>query len=207
MGTISSVIDNIRIELVDVNDVRWSDANLLALVKRAIRRAEHVIRRNDISFGRAYETITTVVDEDEYALPADFMAPVILTRDGTHKELTLCDDQKWETILSAPELSNWLIRGSNLYVYALPQAVETLTLVYWPLLDIASYTVDSSMPWSGKLDEIIADYVALRCKNIDEMDVSNDVQLLTDLENNILSTYGTLNPQIVTMRGWLPTNG
>jgi hypothetical protein len=35
------------------------------------------------------------------------------------------------------------------------------------------------------------------------MEVSQDIQLLQDLENNIVSQFSEMAPKMVTRRGWL----
>jgi hypothetical protein len=59
------------------------------------------------------------------------------------------------------------------------------------------------MPWSGKIDDIIVEYVSLRIKNLDEMDVSIDLQLLQDMENQILQAYAPTSVLVTDGSGWL----
>lgn len=201
MGTISDIISDVRIELGDTRTPRWTDEQLLSLIKRSIRRAELILRENSIQIGRAYETITTVAGEDEYDLPEDFFAPIGLYRDGTHMEIQLCDDETWEQIVSAAEISAWIIRGENIYITEAPTSVETLTLVYWPKLDLSSYDDATEMPWGGALDEAIVEYVALRCRLSDDSNAASNEQNLMQLEHLILSAYGSYRPMKSIMRG------
>lgn len=205
MSTIADVIDDIRIELDDAADARWSDANLVKLIAKSVRRLSHVLRRNEIPFARTYGSISTVSGTESYSLPSDFMAAVGLFRDATNMEMTQYADAAFERIVSAAEFATYCIRGGSVYINGTPTSAENLTLIYWPIIDTSAYATDTTMPWDGKLDDIIAEYCAIRCKNIDEMDLAYDAKLMTDIENNILSTYGTLNPSMTTMRGWLPT--
>ena len=184
--------------------MRWSDADILSLIKRAIRRAEHVLRANEISVGRAYYTVTTSIGEDEYSLPTDFMAPLGMFRDGTHQKLELCNDETWETIVSSTEVSSWVIRSGKIYIGAAPAGVETLTLVYWPKLDLSGYGLDTHMPWDGMFDEAILEYVALRCRSADDANAMSNEQMLAQLESLILETYGEYNPKTSIMRGTSP---
>lgn len=206
MSTLQDVIDEIRMEYPDGDATRWTEAQALRIIGKAARRISHILYRNDIPGGRIVTTYTTSPTVDSYALPADFMAPYGLYRDGQHKRIQQENEDSW-AILSAPvELGHWLVRGDNFLVSAAPTSAESLTLVYWPLYDITvtkAWTASDEMPWGGKFDDIIAEYAALRLKNIDEMDAGFDAQLLQDLENNILNTYASVDPSTVTRRGWL----
>ena len=59
------------------------------------------------------------------------------------------------------------------------------------------------MPWGGRLDDIIVEYVSLRLKNNDESDVSFDLQLMTDFEKNILLAYAPTSVTVTDGAGWL----
>jgi hypothetical protein len=131
------------------------------------------------------------------------MADYGLYRDATKTKLAKQSDDSWEQLSSPGECAAWLIRGDNLYIAGAPSGSYGLTLVYWPLLDTASMDLDSPTPFNGKLDDLVAEYAALRLKNIDEMDVSLDSQLLQDLENNLLNTYSAISPVTIGRRGWL----
>lgn len=201
--TIGELIDEIRLELTDELKTRWSDAQMLRILGKGYRRLSHVLYRNDVELGRAVHRFDTEPGREDYPLPADFMADYGLYRDGTKTKLVKQSDDSWELLSSPGESTSWLIRGDNLYVAGTPSGSYAMTLVYWPLLDTASLDLESPTPFGGKLDDIVAEYAALRLKNIDEMDVSLDAQLLQDLENNLLTTYSAISPVTVTRRGWL----
>lgn len=206
MSTIADVLEDIRIELNDEQKSRWElDATLVKLVAKSIRRLSHILQRNEIPFARKYYTVTTASGTADYDLPDDFMAVVGLFRDSTNKEIDQYSDAAFERIASATELAAYCIRDGQIKIDSAPTGEETLTLIYWPKIDTSAYSTATETPWDGRLDDLIAEYCALRCKNIDEMDLTIDAQLMSDLENNVLSTYGTLNPTMSTMRGWLPT--
>jgi hypothetical protein len=65
-------------------------------------------------------------------------------------------------------------------------------------------TVDQiSSPWDGRLDDLIVEYAALRAKNVDEMNLQLDKELMGELETRLLENYNRLQPQISQMRGWI----
>jgi hypothetical protein len=113
-------------------------------------------------------------------------------------------DKQWETIVSAKETSVYIIRAGTLYIAGTPEASMEMKLIYWKLPEVVDISVSDDMPYDGKFDYMVAEYVAMRLKNIDESDVSRDVELLADMENQILATYGSLTPTVVRQRGWLP---
>lgn len=201
--TVADLLDEIRLELTDELKTRWSDEQMLKIVAKGYRRLSHVLYRNDVELGRAAHRFETEAGREDYPLPSDFMADYGLYRDGTNTKLAKQSDDSWEQLTAPGEASVWLIRGDNLYLAGAPSAAYGMTLLYWPLLDASLLDLDSPTPFNGKLDDLVAEYAALRLKNIDEMDVSLDTQLLQELENNLLNTYSAISPVTVTRRGWL----
>ena len=201
--TVSELLDDIRLELTDEAKTRWTDQQVLKAVAKAYRRLSHVLYRNDVELGRAVHAFLTEPGRQDYPLPADFMADYGLYRDATHTRLTKHSDDTWQQLASPAECTAWLIRGENLLLAGTPASAQAMTLVYWPLIDLDGLDLDAPTPFDGKLDDLVAEYAALRLKNIDEMDVSLDSQLLQDLENNLLNTYSAIAPVTQTRRGWL----
>lgn len=201
--TIQDLLDEIRLELTDEAKTRWSDQQMLKAVGKAYRRLSHVLYRNDVELGRAVHAFVTEPGREDYPLPVDFMADQGLYRDAPKARLAKQSDDSWQLLSGPAEATAWLIRGDNLYLAGTPQGAYPMTLVYWPLIDVAQLDPDAPTPFGGKLDDLVADYAALRLKNIDEMDVTLDSQLLQDLENNLLNTYSALSPVTQTRRGWL----
>jgi hypothetical protein len=58
------------------------------------------------------------------------------------------------------------------------------------------------MPWGGKLDYILCEYVALRARKVDRYDTSVDIALLDDMEKKIVAMYGDLGQTVFKSRGW-----
>lgn len=201
--TIGDLIGEIRLELTDEQKTRWTDEQMLKILGKAYRRLSHVLYRNDVELGRMVWHFDTETGREDYPLPGDFMADYGLYRDATKTKLAKQSDDSWEQLSHPGECTAWLIRGDNLYIACAPSDSYGLTLVYWPLLDTASMDLESPTPFGGKFDDLVAEYAALRLKNIDEMDVSLDSQLLQDLENNLLSTYSAISPVTIGRRGWL----
>ncbi len=205
MAAISALITELRTDLADDDSTRFTDAKLLNLFKKAIRRANRIVQRNEIQFAKSKGAISTSATLDYVALPADFDVWHGLYRDDTHKEIIRKTEKEWETISSATAMANCLLDQANAKIYfnATPAAVVALTLWYYPTIDPAAYTTETSTPWSGRIDDIIMEYVGIRAKNIDEMEASFDQALLQDMESQILSAYSKNAVTIVNGAGWI----
>ena len=207
MSTVADVIADVRVEINDVSKTRFSSdtSEILPLVKQAIRRANRVVERHSIPFAKTSATLTTVADTAYVSLPSDFDIPIGIWRDDTDERLTHVNEQVWETLDSPAALTYWFldIENSRIYLAGTPDSAETLTIRYFPTVDPSAYTTASTMPWSGRLDDAITRYVALRLQNIDEMNVKTDENILTDFENSIIQTYMYQNPPIVEGARWL----
>ncbi len=200
---ISQLITDIRLDINDRESSRFTDAEILSVVKKALVRLAHILFRNDIEAGRLTYEFTTIEGVSDYPLPYDFMKDVGLYKPNGIS-LPCQTDKQWETIISANESSVYIIRAGTLYIAGTPTTSTQMKLIYWKLPEVLELTVDDEMPYNGKFDYMVAEYVGMRLKNIDESDVSRDVELLADMENQILATYGSQTPTVVRQRGWLP---
>lgn len=205
MSLVSDVITDIRVEVNDSASSRFTDATILALVKQAIRRANRICQRNSLHFAKKKGALSTVASQAYVSMPVDLDIPIGIWRDDTHAKVTQRTEAEWEQIISASNLANWFLdlENSRIYFNGTPTTVYALTMWYYPTVDPSAYTTASTMPWGGKLDDIIGRYVALRLQNIDEMNTTMDMQILQDLENQILSAYQPQSPTIITSDGWL----
>lgn len=201
--TIADLVGDIRLELTDEQKTRWTDDQMLRVLGKAYRRMGHALFRNDVEAGRSLYRFDTDPGCEEYPLPADFMAESGLYRQDTHIRLEKQSDDSWERLVSPADSTAWVVRGDFLRIAAAPAGTYPMLLVYWPRVDTDSLSLESATPFGGKFDDMVVEYAALRFKNIDEMDTSADLQLLTDMENNLLNTYASIAPTTVTRRGWL----
>ena len=207
MALISALITELRVDLADGASTRWTDAELLSMFKKAIRRANRIVQRNGIQFAKKYATFNTTANQGYVTLStaiADFDVLITMARADTHQTIRICDAREWETIETADALAVAFFdyAGDKIYFYDKDSAAVTINVHYYPTI-AAPTAVSDSTPWSGRLDDILLEYVGFRMKNIDEMDVSIDQQLLLDMENQILQAY---QPNAATMNdtiGWL----
>lgn len=205
MSLVSNVIEDIRIEINDSNSTRFTDAAILPIVKQALRRANRICQRAGLQFAKKKAAMVTVAAQNYLDAPLDIDIPIGLWRDDLHQKLTQKNESDWQQIITASELANWFwdMEDGKFYFNGSPQSIINLTLWYYPSLDVSAYTTTSTMPWGGRLDDIIARYVALRLQNIEEQNVAQDQTILQDMETSIVTTYAPQSPLSIAMNGWL----
>ena len=190
----------IRGGLGDQQSTRWSAKFILSELNRAIQRMLAIFKRNALDYGMGRTVFTIAAGADSFPLPADFRGAVGLYQSG--KIVTLKGAEELETITATMPLAVWAVDGSNGNVKNAPTADTSLTLRYWQApADLTSTA--STMPWNGVFDGPLCDYVRLRLANYDEMTVSQDMQLMQDLENNMLTLAISRNPTVKEPKGWL----
>jgi hypothetical protein len=207
MSLVSDVITDIRVEINDTGSTRFSDdtTSILPIVKQAIRRANRICQRAGLHFAKKSGALTCTASQAYVTMPSDLDIPIGLWRDDTHTKIEQKTESEWEQIVSAGELACWFLdlTNSRILLTGTPASAVALTIWYYPTVDPSAYTTASTMPWGGRLDDIIARYVALRLQNIDEMDVTMDEKILQDMEQSIISTYQPQSPIMVAGAGWL----
>lgn len=208
MAAISTLITELRVDINDDDSTRFSDTQLLALMKKAIRRANRICQRNEIQFAKKSVALSTVASQayiDISSTVSDFDVWIGLFRDSDHTQITPRTEREWET--DQTQVANTYCRldqvNSKIYLNGTPDSVVTLTFWYYPTVDPSAYTTASSTPWNGRLDDILIEYVRMRALNADEFDLSFDTQLMTDMENQILGAYKSNSVTIVNGNGWM----
>lgn len=205
MATVAAVITNIRQELSDEFDTRWNDSQLIRFIGQAVNRAQHVGVRNDLQFLKDKAELVFDSGESSKPLPDGFLTDIGLWNAGTKAKITKVSETEWESAASPQEASQYMLEGVNLVIQGVPTAETTLRLRYFKGCDLETLKADAAeMPWNGVLDELIMEYAALRARKIDRDESAADLELLKDLENNILNTYGSQSVTVVKSRGWLP---
>lgn len=190
----------IRGGLGDQQSTRWSDKFILSELNRAAERMLAIFKRNVLDYGMGRATILLPADVDTFVLPPDFRGVVGLYHSG--KLVQLKGIEEIETITATIPLAVWAVEGVQGVVKRPPSSDVELTLRYWQ--SPADLTIAASqMPWNGVFDGPLCDYVRLRLANYDEMTVSQDMQLMQDLENNMLTLAISRNPTVKEPKGWL----
>ena len=200
--TIGELITKARLFLGSTRTQRFTDDDMLILAQSGVERLNFILFQNGVWFGRDTATVTTAVGDNSYAIPTDMLQVYGLYRDATHDKLQNVTEDDWEQIVSAAETSYWLLRGDEILIAGTPQQIETLTLVYWPRIDVAAYDATTDAPWGDRLNSLIVDYVVTRAKSIDEGAIGADAQILAEMESRVISTYGNNNLSPSFVDGW-----
>ena len=198
---VSDLLSYVRRGLGSSGSTRWSDSDILSTAQVAVVRAQGILQRNAIAFGRKSRTFSTVAGQESYDVPGDFAAVYGMWNRDANTRLRHVNVDEWESILAAKESTVFVIDGESLRIASTPLSVVAMVLHYWPIA--APLDISGATPWNGRLDYIIGDYCRIRLYNNDEMDASQDVQLLQDLENNIIAQFAGSEPTVVMRRGWL----
>jgi hypothetical protein len=199
---VSDLLSYVRRGLGSSASSRWEDADILSAAQVATVRAQGILQRNNIAFGRTSVEFDTVAETSAYDVPGDLAAVYgMWKRTSTPQQLRHVTIDEWESIITAREATVFAIDGESLKIAGTPQSAFSMVLHYWPIAPTLSPS--GSTPWNGRLDYVIGDYCRARLYNNDEMEVSQDIQLLQDLENNIVSQFSEMAPKMVTRRGWL----
>jgi len=199
MSLVSAVISDIRVEIDDTDSTRFQDDTtiILPLVKKALRRAENICIRKGLEFAKASTTLTLLEDATTVALPTLFKRDIAMYYDNA--EVPKRDTDYFERCSSG---TMWRINGANAEFKTAATEDTDYTFWYYPYIDFSAYVVGTTMPWGGKLDDIIVEYVSMRLKNLNEYDVSMEKELLAEMERNILETYGPLTAVMQEANGY-----
>jgi hypothetical protein len=207
MALISSLITEIRTDISDDDSTRFTDTKILNVIRKAIRRANRIVQRNGLQFAKKKASVTTVANQAYVTLSSitDFDILIGLWRTDTHEQIPFATETAWESIITASALANALLDYGNdkIQLNGAPSSAVDMNLWYYPAIDPSAYTTATSTPWAGRIDDIIMEYTSNRLKNIDEMDLSFDTQLMTDMENQILQAYAPNSPTVVEGAGWM----
>jgi hypothetical protein len=209
MAAISTLITELRVDIEDGDSTRWTDAKLLSLFKKAIRRANRIVQRHDLNFGKKSATLTTTADQayiDISSTVSDFDVFLGLYHDSLDYEVEVQNEHDFALLDDEGSITYCRLDQANskIYLKGTPaDSTTTLTLWYFPTVDPSAYTTASDTPWGGRLDDVLMEYVRIRALNIDEMTIDVDTQLMTDMENQILQSYRYNSAGRVEHNGWL----
>jgi hypothetical protein len=205
MSAVSDVIATIRYNVGDVDSTRYTAATLLSMVKQAVNRANRILQRNMIQFAKKYEDKTTTDDQAYITMPSDFDTDIYLGLTTSGYKLVKLTEAEWNANISATANSYYYLDyvNSRIWIKGTPtDSTTTIRVYYFPTVDTSAYTTATTMPWSGRIDDIIAHYVEMRLLNLAEMDVSIEIQLLQDMENQIIEAYRPLSQNLQEPEGW-----
>ena len=207
MSLVSDVIESVRVEINDTANTRFPDdtKTIMPLLKQAIRRAARIAQRNQLQFAKKSVTLQTVAGQNYVDMPTDLDIPLGIWTVSTHEKMHSCNETEWEQIIVAAGTDYWFLdlESNKILLNATPTGVTDLKIWYFPKIDVSAYTTATTMPWNGRLDDIIARYVALRIQNIEEANTAQDQNILAEMEQSIISAYAPQSPLMIARDGWL----
>jgi hypothetical protein len=207
MALISALISELRVDLADEASTRWSDATLLLVFKKAIRRANRILQRNGIQFAKKHSHFHTTAASDNVTLStaiSDFDVMICMTRNDNNTPVVLIDEREWDSIVDTDALAYAFIdyAADKIYFKDTDSSAIQVDVHYYPTVAAPTAVLDST-PWAGRIDDILMEYVGIRMKNVDEMDVQFDQSLMQDMENQILLAYRPNSCTFAEGKGWL----
>jgi len=173
------------------------------MVKRCITRTSDILYRHNIAFAMKRTTFATVANTPTYdVLPVDYGVDGGLYRTDTYKRLDKIDFDQWEQLNLISQMSVWMIdEDEDIAIKGTPTSVVTMALWYWPEIAVSAYTTGTTMPWSGRVDEIIIEYMVNRLRANDEYDITQfDNMLMSEIQQNRLNKWrrwNYMNPGVV----------
>ncbi len=202
MATVQERIDGIiRVNLDDDIKSRWTDQQLLAFVKQAVRRAQAVGHKNRFEFMRSKSDFTLPANSTQRLLPTDFIVQSSIWRKDTNREIDNISVEDYETQKYTEELSKYIIDSGYLEFNQGSENDVPIRLRYYQDALPDALMLQSNMPWNGRLDYPICDYVQVRALNVDRYNTNPDAALLNDMEDAILTMYQSLEPTMAMATG------
>ena len=191
--TYAELIVQLRVELADVEKTEWKDSQLMSLIIRAYRRIYSMIIERQFQIGMTLHPITILKNVATYPLPDNFSVQRGLYRYDMKTRLEFVDIDTFRRIADHGS-GVWMIINREIYIDAPVQENELLMLVYYPHEDEVSTTdvadLAKEITYGRELWDSLLGYSAFLAKNIDEMDIQMDVQIISDIEQKLLIRYG-----------------
>jgi len=198
--SLQSMVAQMRVEVDDLDKSRWTDAQLAVFLAKAARRINQLAIRNELDFAMKADEVTLKPDGTiEGIVYEKVNAVCMLTRKDNGVPLKHLLPMHYLTIHDAAAASVWTFINEKAE-YKSPASVDIpCVFLHYPIVTVSS----TESPWNSRLDDLIVEYASLRAKNVDEMNLQLDMQLMSELETRLLENYNRLQPQIAPMRGWI----
>jgi hypothetical protein len=197
--SIQTMAAQMRVEIDDIEKTRWQDTQLAVFLTKSARRINQLAIRHELDFAMKADDVILKTDGSIEGIVYDKVNAVcMLTRKDNKIPLKHLLPMHYLTADSVSGVAIWtFLNGIAQYREPASEDVPAVFLHY-PIVTISS----TESPWNGRLDDLIVEYASLRAKNVDEMTLQMDMQLMGELEKRLLENYNRIQPQISKMRGW-----
>ena len=202
MATVSELIENlVRVNLSDTGKSRFEDSDLLAFFKQAIRRAQGYGYTKKYNFMKKAIEVVIKAGDVKYLLPTDMIVISGLWNKDLKKKLILASEDEWETTDYNEALTHYIIDGLYLNLAGASTSDTSLRIKYYYNAGPDALTLTTQMPWNGRLDYPICQYVTMRAQNIDKYSLKYEQQLLMDMEQAIDDMFVDIDQTIGEPKG------
>jgi hypothetical protein len=197
--SIQTMLTQLRLEVDDLKKTRWTDDQLKTFLYKSIRRVNQLAIKFELDFAQQHDEVTLKPDGTIEGIDyTNVNATCAMFRKDTKQRITQLLPMQWNKLVESTPAEFWSFVNGQAY-YATPLLEDTpAVFIYYPRQSVNT----TESPWDGRLDDIVVEYAAFRAKNVDEMNVQADQQMMNELERRLIENYVRLGPQMAAMRGW-----
>ena len=202
--SVATMTENIRVALADVEDHRFSDANILLFLNKAYRKVYGMFAKHRPELIKTLKSGNTVAGTAEYALASGSIQRVL----SLH-----VDERPIYDVGQAPA------GGYESTDYGFPKgffvsAWDKVTMVPAPddayayrLAYVAAPAAltTGSTTWPDVFDDLMEEFTVMRLGIIDEGDPSMEGQFMADLERRAMELLDELGPHADTVASYWET--
>jgi hypothetical protein len=194
------MIIQMRVEVDDLEKTRWTDDQLAVFLAKSARRINQLAIRNELDFAMVADDVTLKPDGSiEGIVYGKVNAVCGLFRKDSGVSIKHLLPMHYLSEISAPAASFWTFLNGIAEYKSVSSVDIPATFLHYPIVTVSS----SLSPWDGRLDDLVVEYASARAKNVDELSLTQDIQMMAELEKTLLSNFNRLQPQISKMKGWI----
>lgn len=195
MATVASVITSGRYDLRDSSELKWSDAELLDYLNRALIQLDNALSANNSDWVYTEDTTTTLSEDgNSVSVPTGTIVvrDVWIGSDRLFKQDPPVIMYKRQFVTSERQPYHWAHQGANIIFEATADTDYSLEIYYDKRA--TALTSVGDMPYSDEFNGPLRQMMVFCAKNRDEFDVNIDAQMYnffldSALGNTIKRTY------------------
>lgn len=202
--SVATMTENIRVALVDVEDHRFSDANILLFLNKAYRKVYGMFAKHRPEMVKTIKSGNTVAGTDEYAITSGSIQRVL----SLHvDELPLPDigqrpEGDYENTEYGFPKGFFVSAWDKVTMVPAPDDAYAYRLAY--VAAPAALTTGSTT-WPDVFDDLMEEFTVMRLGIIDEGDPSMEGQFMADLERRAMELLDELGPHADTVASYWET--
>jgi len=195
--------ENIRVALADVEDHRFSDANILVFLNKAYRKVYGLFAKHRPEIIKSVASSLTVAGTDEYALTSGAIQRVLSLHvdERPLPEIDQRPEGDYESTQTGFPQGFYVSAWDKVTLVPAPDGAYTYRLAY--VAQPAALTTGSTT-WPDVFDDLMEEFVVMRLGIIDEGDPSMEAQFMKDLEIRTFELLSDLGPHADTVASYWP---